>query len=172
MPCVFVIGEPQPAHYSPDLRYKTLLRLESSGGHHKKRATLVSPDCGVVQNRRNPVFPSMISAPRPNGSVLDCLRWNFTILGFWRSSTVMSPQARWSLGSKSDSLVSSSSPRRKKPKKAVQETAHNTRRSGSADRSNSSRMSRSRGAVIGRRILEGRPRPMRDRLIPAMPAPS
>ena len=125
----------------------------------KKRATLVSPDCGVVQNR--PKFAPSLSeydtAPRPNESVLDCLRWNFTILGFWRSSTAMSPQVRWSLGSKSDSLVSSSSPRRKKPKKAMQETAHNTRRPGSADRSNSSRMSRSRGAVIGRRILEGWP---------------
>ena len=66
-------------------------------------------------------------------------------------------QERWSLPWKPDCLVSTSSPRRKNPKKAVQHTAHNT----------SNGFMLSKVAVIGRRTLEGWPRPRRDRLIPA-----
>ena len=103
------------------------------------------------------VLPTMISTPRPNWSVFDCLRWSLTIRGARGLSTAMSSQAKCSRGLKLPGDGSNSSPKRQKPKKAAQQMAQRTIRSGWDVLSSSC-------SVV---TLEGWPRPRRALLMPA-----
>ena len=146
--------EAQHGQYPTDFHNELLIRERAIRGFQEEWALLVSLSRYVAQNcghRSQPVLLRTTSTPWPNWSVLDWRRRNRSIFGSKGLSMTMSPHERCSLGLKSDGDKRSSSPSRKK---AVQQTAHSTRLSGCADRSNSSFILRSKTAVTGRRTRE------------------
>ena len=105
----------------------------------------------VTGHNGRPVDPTMMSAPVPNWSHLDRFRWNLTIDGFSRLSTATSPHMREAAGLILARDSGRSSLRRKKPKKAVQQTAHMSSLCAMSAETRCALIRSMTGAVMGRR---------------------
>ena len=118
-------------------------------------------------HRAQPVRPTTMFTPAPNWSHFDCFRWIFSMDGCVALSAATSPQAKSVVGLNLSTDSTRSSPRRKKPKNAVQAMAHRTTLSGSDDRDTAPWIRRSIGAVMGNLTRTAAPRASLARLIPA-----
>ncbi len=121
----------------------------------------------VTGQRGRPVFPKIMSAPVPNWSHFDLLRWILISVGLSLLSTATSPHMSYLTGETEACVSGSSSPSLKKPKNVVQQIAHRRSFWGWLDWFSCVRICSMTAAVMGRRRWDGGPLSALTRWIPA-----
>ncbi len=121
----------------------------------------------LTGHSRVPVLPRIIWAPLPNWSHFDFRSRTCTIDGLSLLSMAISPQDKQVAGSYAAEEGRRSSPRRKKPKNAVDAMVHKTSFSGLGEDISESCNWDKRVIVMGSRIREVAPLNILVRLMPA-----